>query len=448
MTRSNSQKPIILIANGESSSQASLARNITKLGYKVRVTNALATLLNWVKKDPVSLVILDVDLYEPARNGFDALQEIKRFAPDCPIIALGGENTVLSSLLAARFGAVDFFARPYSFPALAETIANLLSEPFAVNSNQTTTIPMPLIDHSKSMKEVLPLISKAASSDLPVMIFGQPGTGKYRVANIIHRYGSLKKERAFTVLPSDMIVNSFNLSNEFMASSATTLIVRRLHRFSHDAQHLLCDWLDRNEYNERPIRIICTLSEGSADSLNTHIVIPELLGRLKVLSITMPNLRKRRDDIVELATEFLGTFSARRKTLSKCSEEALKSWPWPGNVRELKNFIAAVSVQISAPIIDEEKLRPLLDSMHNPNTVDFALEMFIEQILSENKALLANSESNTGAYKAVISVIEEHLLANVLDRVSGNQLAAAKFLGINRNTLRKKINEYDLARKR
>ncbi len=443
MTRKSAAQPLILIASRDGDGRASLSRAISNLGYKVRGTDALSTLLSWVRKDTIALVVLDVDLYEPSRNGFDTLQDIGQIDPACPVIALGGENTVLSSLLSARFGAVDFFARPYSIPSLLETIANHVSKQSSGRKTKTPSPAMPLIDRSKSMKSVLPLISKAARSNFPALIFGEVGTGKYLVANIMHKFGAGKDAKVITVMPSQAMAQIRQLQDVSLDQEPKTVIFRRLHHFCAESQSALCDWIDENEHSNNPSRVIATFDQGDCTISGEQKISPELLGRLQVLSIKMPALRHRRADIAELASEFLEGFSPQAKTLSDCAVKMLENLPWPGNVRQLKSFLAAASTQISAPVLDEADLQKVLLSSQDNDPTHAKLDAIIQQIISENSGRTEDREMN-GVYRTVILAVERPLFELILEQENDNQLATAKRLGINRNTLRKKLLEHGL----
>ena len=304
------KKLVILIAVGNQSGRADLAKDIAALGYKVRATDDLSIVLKMTSKEQFSLVVLDVDLFDSERNGFDVLQEIVRTVPKCPVIALGGDNTVLASLLASRFGAIDFFARPYSFSSLASTIKSALVNPSkegAVISNGSIA---PLVAKSSAMQQVIRDITNSARSSLPVLISGSSGSGKFLAANLIHKYGKLINNKLHCFVPS----TDLNLLNNVKAGD--TLVLRRLNMFSKQNQYLLCDWFDANERTKVPARVISLFCNQPAVTTVPNDIIPELLSRLQVLHIEFPDLQQRRDDISELAREFMGQASGYQKTLN------------------------------------------------------------------------------------------------------------------------------------
>lgn len=419
-----SDKPAILLANGDHKARAVLARDVSALGYKVRATDDLSMVIKWVKNQNFALVILDVDLFDTKRNGFDVLQEIGKIKPQCPVIALGGENTILSSLLAARFGAIDFFARPYSFSDLATAITNSQGK----SKPTSTTSAEPIIGKSKAMQPVLRAIRAATGSNLPLVITGAPGTGKFLAASMVAKYSSNKHRALICLHPS----SQFSKIDEI--NSNTTLLLRSLHRFDQAVQFKLCDWFDANEQDTQPVRIIATFSDP-------HKVETELLARLNVLQIQIPSLSDRREDIVDLATEFLGNASQFQKTLAEDAANWLQTLPWKGNVRELKNLIYQAANKFQSIVLTAEQIDELLNAPLALMPSEVKINLAVEEMISAGS-------STTHLYKIVILAVEKPLLEQVLKRVNGNQFQAAKLLGINRNTLRKKMIEHGLLLKK
>ncbi|MCF6292120.1 MAG: response regulator [Robiginitomaculum sp.] len=426
---------IILVAIGDQAGRASLAKDISALGYKVRASDDLSIVLKMTKKGQLSLVVLDIDLFDSERNGFDVLQEIGRIDPKCPVIALGGDNTVLSSLLASRFGAIDFFARPYSFSSLAATIKSALmnaSEKRAAVPNSSIT---PLVAKSSAMQQVVREITNSARSRLPVLISGSSGSGKFLAANLIHKYGEHLNSRLHCLVPSV----DLKLLNNIKA--ADTLVLRRLNMFSEEDQHLLCDWFDVNEQAEVPARVISIFCNKSSVTTVPKNIIPELLGRLQVLHIKLPDLQQRRDDISELAREFLGQASNYQKTLNKEAIELLSAYSWKGNARELKNLMSRIAIQFNSRVIDCSQIRQSLEYQFNEEQAKPDVSLVV-------KALLSSQLKQENLHQFIIGAVEKPLLEIALQQTGNNQIKAAKLLGINRNTFRKKIQMHLLSQKK
>ncbi len=443
MKRPANSKPKILIANGDKKGRSSLARDLAALGYSVRATDDLSTVLGWATKEKSALVLLDVDLFDAHRNGFDVMQEIRKLNSDCPIIAMGGENTVLSSLLSARFGAVDFFAKPYSFSQLASAIANALQEKEAGAPQVKPRVEEPISGKSASMHQVMRTITKAARSIHPVMIMGEPGTGKYRVAETIHKYGvdenaPLIRLQATT---SDDEMKAWLSSTE--AGSDGTLVLQRLDRFDVNRQLWICDWLDRQTGADRQLRLISTALPDGLDPSKSVPIVNELAERLNVLQIFMPKLSQRKDDIGNLAEAFLDETSAGQMRLNDEALQKMRTAHWPGNVRQLKNLMIRAATICSGTILDNSQLEALRAAQPGSIAPSTGLEGQMEALL-QRASELQNIKSGDGQlYRQIVEAVERPLLQMVLEQFDGNQVKAALALGINRNTLRKKLSVLD-----
>ncbi|PHR60280.1 MAG: hypothetical protein COA47_07730 [Robiginitomaculum sp.] len=443
MKRSANSKPKVLIANGDKKGRSSLARDLASLGYGVRATDDLSTILGWAANAKSAIVLLDVDLFDAHRNGFDVMQEIRKVNPDCPIIAMGGENTVLSSLLSARFGAVDFFAKPYSFSQLASAIANALLEKETGNTQAKPRVEEPVSGKSASMHHVMRTITKAARSVHPVLIIGEPGTGKFRVAETIHKYGddeSAPLIRLQATTPDDQMKEWLSSSE---ARPTGTLVLQRLDRFEPARQLWICDWLDRQSSTDQQLRLIATALPTELQASEEAPIVGELADRLNVLQIFMPKLSKRKDDIGGLAETFLDEASAGQMRLSEESLQKLRAAHWPGNVRQLKNLMIRAATIYSGSILDSVQLDELRASQPGSFPPSAGLEGQMEALL-QRASELQNIKTGDGLlYRQVIEAVERPLLQLVLEQLDGNQVKAAKVLGINRNTLRKKLSTLD-----
>ncbi|VAW02544.1 hypothetical protein MNBD_ALPHA06-1636 [hydrothermal vent metagenome] len=436
-------KAKIIVANADKTGRANLARDLAALGYQVRATDDLSTVLDWVAQGAFSLLVLDVDLFDAKRNGFDVLQHITRNHPDCPVITLGGENTILSSLLSARFGAVDFFAKPFNFPLLAAAISSAISKPAPTPSKTTNLASMPLVGHSAAMQPVVRLISKAAQSNLPVLVRGEAGTGKFLVAQTIHKF-ALQTDGILLVLQASTALAEFTqLLDEAALPTGSTVILRHLQRFDAAAQSWLLDWLDRNEMNNHAVQVIATLPAFTSKEPQTSAPYQALLDRLAVLQINMPALRERREDIAELASQFLQQASNCQTSLASKGQTLLCNHFWPGNVRQLKNLINHVALLYNTPVLSAEQLSSALKKMQNTATSNSNFE---RAVATEMENAVPGAKGDL--YHKMIAQLEAPLLRQVLRQSNQNQVKAAKILGINRNTLRKKMLELGLDEKK
>jgi two-component system nitrogen regulation response regulator GlnG len=432
----------ILIVNGDSKGRANLARDIARLGYKVRSTGELSTLRKMIQKEQFSLVVLDVDLFDAHGNGFDALQEIHRTRPACQVITLGQEQTVLSSLLSARFGAVDFFAKPFSFSALAGAVSTAMREK-GTRIQPTRTAPMPLVANSIPMQTVLRLVGQATKSDHPVLLSGKTGTGKAHIARIIHQYSNQKTDAFLVVPPTGVRQQIPPLMHSDGEPLEGSVFLTRIDRLSSRDQSLVCDWIDYIDATGTKVRFLASFDPTKKSSLG-----PELLSRLNVLLIQIPELRQRREDILELAKEFLDQQEGSTTTITSDALSELRLYSWPSNVRELKNLMTRLALQVTGQQIEGDDIRSLFaDQTGNSIDVD-TLEDVITKLVRQLEKDDVGDKQNTGLFSSILENFEKPLLKLVLESVNGNQVKAAQKLGIHRNTLRSKIEKYQLNRKK
>ena len=433
--------PRILLAHGERIARETLARDLAREGYKVRSTADLDTLWRWTRSGEGELVLIDVDIADPARNGFELLRQIRQKFPHLPVLILSAHNPVLTSLLAARFGANDYFAKPYSFAQLAASIGRALQ---SQESGETVSGPhLPLIGDSAPMQAVYRRIAKAAQVDLPVLLSGETGTGKSLAANVIHDYGS-RAEAAFAVLHFPLADAGFDraLTEAAEAAGPGTLVLENISAMSQAQQAHILAMLERRDTAHGP-RLMATTRAGDAGGVIPG-VSPDLLYRLNTIPIPMPPLRQRGQDCVALAQAFAGEFGKGRKSISAAALRALAGRPWPGNVHELRTAVQRAVLLSPGDVIDTSDLFPApphAQTMPSQNAgLDDAMVRAVALWLDET-----NPENLPhGLYDMALAALERPLLRQVMALCAGNQLKAAAHLGINRNTLRKKLVHHGL----
>ncbi len=438
----NTARKNILIANGDDTGRANLARDVAKLGFHTRATRDLSTVIKWMKRDDWALVLLDVDLFDPQQNGFDVLQEIRTLRPDCPVIALGGENTVLSSLLSARFGAADFFAKPFSFSQLADAITQTIANKTTPSPRNTTTGFTQIAGRSKSMQPIIQQIGQAANCDHPVLITGGPGSGKTKIAQSIHQYWSGQQKPMVPLHASDpeplAVLHHENLGE------GSSLFLLHLERFAEKDKLLLCDWLRRNQTQKAPIRVFATASANVWQMADSDPILFDLLHRLNIIEITVPDLRDRRADIPDLAALFLEQASGYKMHLGKDCHAILQQHTWPANVRELQNVMTRATLAQNAPVLGKEKLQSLLSKPTDASQQNCDFASVLEPFLQHEHNQIEQWAEQGELYYQMLSLFEKPLLQFALRQTNANQVQAARKLGINRITLRKKMKIYGL----
>lgn len=432
------KKDCILLAHNERMAREMLARDLSRKGYAVRASSGFDTLWRWIRDGEGDLVLIDVDIADPARNGFELLKQIRQAYPQLPVMILSAENTVLTSLLAARFGANDYFPKPFSVVQLLASISRALQKPVRAKTPQKTRVALPLIGRSPCMQKVYRQIAQAAQSDLPLLITGETGTGKSLVAKVIHEFGK-RAEGSLTVqhFPTSDAVLEQTLSHQ----EGGTLLLDEISALTQAQSAALIGHISHFANKKNAPRLICTSRAVLANDGKMEGISPELQFRINVLYIKLPPLREREDDYEDLAIAFAAEFSKDRKVLSETALRSLSGRAWPGNVLELRNLVQSAVLMAQSAVIDQIYVQsPTHDNVTDLTVLEESIERALVAFLGDfdNKNLPENF------YTIGLEAFERPLLKRVMALAAGNQLKAAEMLGINRNTLHKKLTRYAL----
>ena len=470
----------IIIADDDVSIRTVLTQAVSRAGCRVKSTGAISTLWRWIEEGEGDAIILDVVL--PDGDALDILPALKKKRPDIPVIVISANNTILTTIRASESGAYEYFPKPFDIKQILSTLNKALIKKFSNNYKPKKIehepnefkVDLPLIGRSQSMQEVYRVIARLINTDLTVMIIGASGTGKELVARALHDFGK-RKEKPFVVMnlgsiPSDQVENElFGNSDEgrsddaigkFQLAKGGTLFIdevadmpmatqTRLLRILQDEENLEQDNQDHKNSN---VRIITSTQVDLKPLIENGEFREDLFFRLNVIPLKLPLLRERAEDIPELCNHFLKLSSLKegltQKTIVPNGIELLKRQQWRGNIRELKNFIQRLVVLSPDEIINEDLVKNQLNEfIDNDKEDDYSVEglsMSVEKHLLRYFELHGSSLPPPGLYNRILKEIEYPLIALSLNSSKGNQLKASKLLGINRNTLRKKINELDI----
>lgn len=433
----------ILLAHNERIARETLARDLSQKGYDVRATESFDTLWRWIRAGEGDIILIDVDITDPARNGFELLKQIREAYPHLPALVLSAENTVLTSLLAARFGAFDYFPKPFSFEQLNASIASALLAPETPQEKSKSRTDLPLVGSSEPMQAVYRLIAQATQSNLPILITGETGTGKSLVAKMLHDYG-LHAHAEYETLHFPLTDEVFDdtLAKCCVSAKKGSLVLDEVSALTAPQQARLISLLSRLDDQNPAPRIIATTRLPVSDHGNVDGVSHELLYRLNTLHIHLPPLRDRNNDVAELGLAFTSEFGKGRKTLSKQAMRSLTGRPWPGNVRELRNVIQRAALMARSDCIEPEDV--VAPTSPNGDTGDKELDVTIARALAVYLNGFDPKDLPDDLYAHALAALEKPLLKSVMAMAAGNQLKAAKLLGINRNTLHKKLMRYQI----
>jgi two-component system nitrogen regulation response regulator GlnG len=447
----------VLLADDDASLRFVLSQALGKEGFRVRATGAIATLAKWVSEGEGDVVLSDV--YMGDGSIFDALPAMRAARPELPFIVMSAQSTVSTALSAAQFGAFDYAPKPFDLEALiAQVRAAAMRKPEA-KARAAAKISardehLPLIGKSAAMQVVYRILARAAPTDLPVLIVGESGTGKARLARAIH--DNSKRARAPFVIasvaslaPAELEADIFAPGGKLAQARNGTLLIEDLDACPAESQVRLAARLPRaDEDAERPqVRLIATSQRNLAGMARTGEFRLDLLNVLNVMTVRLPPLRERLEDAPDLARAFLR--QAQRaglaeKVLSPEAAQRLQRHDYPGNVRELENLMRRASALNAGMTIAAADLDALIERS-TPLPRSQAEQAPFDAAVAEAFAAARPGLPEAGLYDRLLAELEAPLIRRTLESTGGNQIRAAAILGINRNTLRKKMQALGIA---
>jgi two-component system, NtrC family, nitrogen regulation response regulator GlnG len=444
----------------------------------VRMTGNAATLWRWVADGDGDLVITDVIM--PDENGLDLIPRIKKIRPELRIIVMSAQNTLLTAVKATERGAFEYLPKPFDLRELVSVVERALTTPPDAPANgyeDDIEEQLPLIGRSPAMQEIYRVIARLMGTDLTVTIMGESGTGKELVARALHNYG---KRRNGPFVPINMaaipreLIESELFGHEkgaftgatarsmgrFEQAQAGTLFLDEIGDMPLEAQTRLLRVLQEGEFTavggrvpiRADVRVIAATHHDLRQLIRQGLFREDLFYRLNVAPIRLPPLRERSADIPALVRHF-AALAVREglpsKRLDEAAMERLRTYRWPGNVRELENLIRRLAALYSQEVIGPTTVDAELgDAPATADTLDMpgseglagAVERHIRGYFAAHKGGLPAA----GLYDRVLREVERPLIVLTLGATRGNQIKAAHLLGLNRNTLRKKIRELDI----
>ncbi|WP_414470903.1 nitrogen regulation protein NR(I) [Microvirga sp. M2] len=474
----------ILLADDDAAIRTVLNQALSRAGYEVRSTSNAATLWRWVAQGEGDIIITDVMM--PDENAFDLLPRIKKLRPDLPIIVMSAQNTFMTAIKASERGAYEYLPKPFDLKELVAVVGRALSRP---RTPVPTAAPVenediPLVGRSHAMQEIYRALARLMPTDLTVMITGESGTGKELVAKALHDYGKRRQGPFVAVnmaaIPRELIESELfghekgaftgataRNTGRFEQAEGGTLFLDEIGDMPMEAQTRLLRVLQQGEYTtvggrvpiKTNVRIVAATNKDLRVLIQQGLFREDLYFRLNVVPLRLPPLRERVEDIPDLARHFFSLVEKEglsRKHLDADAMDRLKRYRWPGNVRELENLVrrlAALYPQdtITGAIIDAE-----LDSQPLPTPQPAGkaagqaqqgsegLSEAVERHLAEYFSGFRDSLPPPGLYHRILREIEGPLIGAALAATRGNQIRAAELLGVNRNTLRKKVRDLDL----
>jgi two-component system nitrogen regulation response regulator GlnG len=471
--------PTVLIADDDRSIRTVLTQALGRSGYQVRSTGNAATLWRWVEDGEGDLVITDVVM--PDENGLDLIPRIKRIRPELRIVVMSAQSTLITAVKAAQRGAFEYLPKPFDLKELLSVVGRAL----AVPSDIVVHAPephdgderLPLIGRSPAMQEIYRTIARLTTADLTVMINGESGTGKELVARALHDYGKRRGGPFVAInmaaIPRELIESELfghergaftgatnRSQGRFEQAAGGTLFLDEIGDMPPEAQTRLLRVLQEGEFTSvggrQPIRanvrIVAATHRDLRSAIRQGAFREDLFYRLNVVPVRLPPLRERTEDIAPLARHFLDRARGDglpAKSLDQGALDRLRQYSWPGNVRELENLMRRLAAlcpeeTITAEVVHAElaETAPAQEapSAAGPEPLARAVERHIRQFLAAHDDGFVSSD----IYDRVIAEVERPLIQMTLAATRGNQIKAASMLGLNRNTLRKKIRDLEI----
>ncbi len=469
---------MILVVDDDRSLCHFLTRALSQKGYDVAACHSGGEVLDILGERPVDLILLDHKL--PDRAGLELLKEIKETHPKISVIVMTAFGTTGTAIEAMRRGAFDYILKPFELDEISDIVAKgVEAHQLMERAVEIPALSEPredsdrIVGRSRPMQEVYKLIGQVAKSDVTVLILGESGTGKELVARAIYHH-SLRKSRPFlaincaaipeTLLESELFGyerGAFTGANKrrigkFEQCDRGTILLDEIGDMSLATQAKILRVLQEgafervggNETVHVDVRVLTSTNRKLEELIKQGKFREDLYYRLKIMSIVLPPLRERKEDIRELTEYFFHLYNSQLAThisrIDPTVYEQLAAHHWPGNVRELANVINRSLILAKGEVLTAEDV--CLDT--EADALSLASEEELEGILAKTlDPLFADLLRlwGRGLRSNLLDHVEKILVGRALSEMKGNQVQAARLLGISRNTLRNRIEKYNLS---
>ena len=467
----------MLIAEDDLGIRTVLVRTLRNEGLDVTPLGTVRELVDAVRRGEGDLVITDVVL--PDGSGLDALTRISALRGESfPVVVMSAQNTFMTAVTAAERGAYEYLPKPFDLDELTNIVMRALA-----NSRRTESVgmakleDMPLVGRSPAMQDVYRVLARVMQTDLTVLVTGESGTGKELVARALHDYGT-RRNRAFVpvnmaAIPRELIEAELfghekgaftgadaRAIGRFEQAEGGTLFLDEIGDMPMEAQTRLLRVLQEREYTpvggrrarSTDIRIVAATNQDLPLAIERGRFREDLFYRLNVVPLRLPSLRERTPDIPELCAHFLARGAEQglpARTLSTDALAMLARHSWPGNVRELENLVRRLMVLAPDDVVSADTVRLALaeadmgEATFVSGSTDIASS--VRAFVSAEFEGTANPDDVANLHGRMLEQAERALIESVLEVTNGNQLRTAAILGLNRNTLRKRVRDLSIA---
>ncbi|AML52707.1 MULTISPECIES: sigma-54-dependent Fis family transcriptional regulator [Falsihalocynthiibacter] len=445
----------VLVADDDRTIRTVLTQALTRAGCKVHATSSLMTLMRWVEEGKGDLVISDVMM--PDGNGIEALPRIGELRPGLPVIVISAQNTIMTAIQAAEAEAYDYLPKPFDLPDLMKRAARALEIKRRVNPlshetgapRESTQDDLPLVGRTAQMQTLYRLVARVMNTDLTVMISGESGTGKSLIARAIHDFSD-RRTQPFIVASANDLQGMDGPATVISRAKGGSILFDEVGDLDADAQARVVRMLD--SFGDNAPRIMATSQSNLSLKMEAGTFRQDLYYRLCGVTITVPSLRERVDDIPLLAEHFLAKAEREGASLRRIGPDAMeliRAFSWPGNVRQLENSVRRLVLTSVGEEINRAEVELVLGNQPviepaNGGREGELLSASVAKHLRRYFDLHGGALPPTGVYQRILREVETPLIEISLDATGGNQAKCADLLGINRNTLRKKITELEI----
>jgi two-component system nitrogen regulation response regulator GlnG len=447
----------VLVADDDRTIRTVLTQALTRAGCKVHATSSLMTLMRWVEEGKGDLVISDVMM--PDGNGLETLPQITEKRPGLPVIIISAQNTIMTAIQATEKDAYDYLPKPFDLPDLMKRAARALdlkrrAKPARGAVEAAGALPsaredLPLVGRTAAMQALYRLVARVMNTDLPVLITGESGTGKSLIARAIHDFSD-RRTLPFVVASGADLEGMDGPSAILARARGGSILFDEVSDLTEEVQAKIVRMLDA--FGDAAPRVMATSQRDLMEKMESGRFRQDLFYRLGGVTLAVPSLRERVDDIPLLAAHFLARVERDGVALRRLSGDAMdliRAYSWPGNVRQLENTIKRLTVtslseeiskvEVEAVLGNQPAIEPLM-GVGEGDKLSASVAKHLKRYFDLHGGVLPPP----GLHTRILREVETPLIEIALDATGGNQAKCADLLGINRNTLRKKITELDI----